>query len=337
MAIERYILPASLFFGGLVIGFIFEKVILKILGKIASKTNWQGDDIIINAFKGWIVFLFIILGTYLAIINFNLNEKLLELIKKILIVLAIFGGTMVVAKIATGFVNLYQEKIKDVLPKATLFSSLTRFFILLLGGIIILQSLGISISPILAGLGVGGLAVALALQDTLSNLFSGLQIIVSRQIKIGDYIRLETGEEGYVVDINWRNTTIREMKNNEIIIPNSKLSQSIIKNFHLPEKELVVVVEVGVSYESDLEKVEKVTIEVAREVLSSFGISSFDPFIRYHTFADFSINFNVILRARDFADQFLVKHEFIKKLQKRFKEENIEIPYPIRTVHLKQY
>ncbi len=336
MEIEKYILPFSLFAGGIVVGFIFEKIILKMLGKLASKTSWQGDDIIINAFKGWIVFLFIILGTYLAILNLNLNEKLLELIKKILMISAIFAGTMVVSKIATGFVNLYQERIKDVLPKATLFSSLTRFFILLLGGIIILQSLGISISPILAGLGVGGLAVALALQDTLSNLFSGLQIIVSRQIKTGDYIRLESGEEGYVVDINWRNTTIREIKNNQIIIPNSKLSQSIIKNFYLPEKELVVVVEVGVSYDSDLEKVEKVTIEVARDVLSNFGVNNFEPYIRYHTFADFSINFNVILRAREISEQFLVKHEFIKKLHKRYKEEQIEIPFPIRTVYMKK-
>lgn len=335
MEIEKYILPLSFLIGGILVGFIFEKIILKFLSKIASKTTWHGDDIIINSFKGWIVFLFIILGTYLSILNLNINEKILELIKKILLVLAIFCGTMVVSKIATGFVNLYQERIKDVLPKATLFSSLTRFFILLLGGIIILQSLGISISPIIAGLGVGGLAVALALQDTLSNLFSGIQIIVSRQIKTGDYIRLDSGEEGYVIDINWRNTTIREIKNNQIIIPNSKLSQSIIKNFYLPEKELVVIVEVGVSYESNLEKVEKVTVEVAKEVLSCFGVNNFEPYIRYHTFADSSVNFNVILRAKEFGDQFILKHEFIKKLHKRYKEEGIEIPFPIRTIYMK--
>ncbi|MGC8764449.1 MAG: mechanosensitive ion channel family protein [Brevinematia bacterium] len=244
---------------------------------------------------------------------------------------------MVLSKVLVGFVNSYQQKIKDVLPKATLFTTLTRFFVFLIGGIIILQSLGISISPILAGLGVGGLAVALALQDTLSNLFSGLQIILSRQIKTGDYIKLDSGEEGYVIDINWRNTTIREIKNNQIIIPNSKLSQAIIKNYNLPEKEIVVLVEVGVSYRSDLDKVEKVTIEVAKEVMKELdcGLSSFEPFIRYDTFSDSSINFNVILRAREFADQFLIKHEFIKRLHKRYIKEGIEIPFPIRTVYLK--
>ncbi len=336
MNLERFILPSAFILGGLVAGFLFEKLILKFLKKVASKTKWQGDDIILNAFSGWVWFLIFLIGIYLALINISINEKLLILLVKILVVLGIFSATMIVSKIAVGFVNLYQERIKDVLPKATLFSSLTKFFILLLGGVVILQTLGISISPILAGLGVGGLAVALALQDTLSNLFAGIQVIVARQIKIGDYIRLETGEEGYVIDINWKNTTIREIKNNQIIIPNSKLSMSIIKNYYLPQKELVVIVEIGVSYDSDLEKVEKITIEEAKKLMLDMGINDFEPYIRYHTFSDFSINFNVILRAKEFAEQFIVKHELIKRLHKRYQTEGIEIPFPIRTVYLKK-
>jgi len=161
---------------------------------------------------------------------------------------------------------------------------------------------------------------------------------LSRQVRAGDYIKLESGEEGYVTDITWRNTTIRMLANNIIVVPNSKLASIIVTNFCLHEKEMGVLVQVGVGYNSDLEEVERVTIEVAREVMTAIdgGVSEFEPFIRYHTFDDFSINFTVILRVREFVNQYLVKHEFVKRLHERYNREGIEIPFPIRTVYLNQ-
>lgn len=184
---------------------------------------------------------------------------------------------------------------------------------------------------------MGGLAVALALQDTLSNIFSGLQIIATRQIRQGDYIRLSGGEEGYVTDITWRNTLVRALANNLVLIPNSKLAGAIITNYQLPDTDMGVLVQVGVSYDSDLEKVERITVDVARALLRDVqgGVSGFEPFIRYHTFAEFSINFTVILRCQEYVDQYLVKHEFVKRLHSRYRDERIEIPFPIQTVHLK--
>jgi small-conductance mechanosensitive channel len=128
------------------------------------------------------------------------------------------------------------------------------------------------------------------------------------------------------------------LPNNTVIIPNSKLANSIITNYYMPEREMSTLVQVGVSYDSDLEKVEKVTIEVAKEVLAkiSGGTKTFEPFIRYHTFSDFSINFTVILRVNEFVGKYLVTHEFVKALHKRYKEEGIVIPYPIRTVYMEK-
>lgn len=330
------ILPLGFIVGGILFGILFQKILFGKLKKISLKTRWRWDEIVIKSLHGWIIFWFILAGIYGAILNLGLNQAILGLIKNVLLVLVILSVTMVLAKIATGFIGIYQEKVKDILPTPTLFSHLARVAIFLIGILVILHSLGISISPILAGLGIGGLAVALALQDTLSNLFSGLHIILSRQIKPGDYVRLDSGEEGYVVDITWRNTTIRELPNNLIVIPNTKLSQAIVKNYHLPEKDLAFLVQVGVSYDSDLEKVEKVTIEVAKEVMRevSGGVPEFEPFIRYHTFADFSINFTVVLRGKEFVDQYLIKHEFIKRLHRRYNEEGMVIPFPIQTVYL---
>ncbi len=130
-----------------------------------------------------------------------------------------------------------------------------------------LQSFGISVTPLLTALGVGGLAVALALQDTLSNLFAGINILLSKQTKVGDFIKLSTGEEGFVEDLNWRSTTIRQLANNMVVVPNQKIATSIITNYALPETECSMLVAVGVSYDSDLDHVEKITVAVAKEVL----------------------------------------------------------------------
>lgn len=336
MEITRLILPLTFIIGGFLIGVIFEKIILTKFKKITQKTKWQGTEIIINSLHRMTTFCFFIAGVYVAMHNLPIDEILFSALQKVLLVIIIFSVTLILAKLSVGFVRLYIIKTRITVP-STIFVNLTNLLIFLIGTLIILQTLGISITPIITALGVGGLAIALALQETLANLFSGLHIIIARKMKPGDYIKLDSGEEGYITDITWRDTTIRTLPNNIIIIPNSKLASTIITNYNLPEREIGVTVQVGVSYESDLEKVEKVTIEVAKEVLSELpdGVSEFEPFIRYHTFNDFSINFTVILRAKEFVNQYLLKHEFIKRLHKRYQKEGIEIPFPIRTVYMK--
>jgi small-conductance mechanosensitive channel len=124
-----------------------------------------------------------------------------------------------------------------------------------------------------------------------------------------------------------------------VIVPNGYLASSRVSNFNQPDKEQAILIQVGVSYDSDLERVQKVTVEVASDVMKSVsgGVANFEPFIRYHTFADFSINFTVILRGKEVIDQYLVTHEFIKRLHERYKDEGIEIPFPIRTVHVRMW
>ena len=213
----------------------------------------------------------------------------------------------------------------------------TKIVMIAVGGMLVLDNLGISLTPILTTLGIGSLAVAIALQDTLGNFFAGLYIKVDRPIEIGHYIRLQSGEEGYVERIGWRSTRILMLPNNMVVVPNNKLVQDNITNYHLPDRELAVTVAVSVAYGSDLEKVERVTQEVAQDVLRtvSGGVRDFEPVIRYHTFGQSSIDFTVVLRAREFADGVLLKHEFIKRLKVRYERDGIVIPSPIRTVYLK--
>ena len=176
------------------------------------------------------------------------------------------------------------------------------------------------------------------MQDTLANLFAGIHILLSRQVRPGDFIRLGSGQEGYVQDVTWRYTTIRQLANNLTIVPNTQLASAVTANFSLPDPQQAVALDVGVSYDSDLRKVELVTVEVGREVMQQVegGVPDFVPFIRYHSFGDSAVQFTVILRGREYESQYLIKHEFIKRLHRRYREEGIEIPYPIRTVRLER-
>ncbi|MDZ4662216.1 MAG: mechanosensitive ion channel family protein [Pseudomonadota bacterium] len=213
--------------------------------------------------------------------------------------------------------------------------AITRLTFLSTSVLVVLDTLGISITPILASLGIGSLAVALAMQDTLNNFFSGLYLLVDRPIRIGDFIKLEDGTEGFVRKVGWRSTQIEMITENLVVIPNSKVASSQLTNYDLPLKDTMVLVPLGVSYGCDLQKVERVTVEVADQILKQIpgGDSSFTPVIRYNSFADSSINFNVVLRAHHRTDQQLLIHEFIKALHVRFNSENIEIPFPQRVVH----
>jgi small-conductance mechanosensitive channel len=260
------------------------------------------------------------------------------LVGRTVFVVGALSVTLAAATIASQSVDVYGAMLAPALPVSSLTRNIAWALTAVLGLLVVLNGVGLSITPMLTALGVGGLAVALALQEPLANFFAGLFITLAGQIRVGDYVKLDSGQEGHVVDFSWRSTRLRMLANNLIVVPNAKLAQAIVVNHHLPSPDLAVLVEVGVDYASDLRHVERVVMEVGREVMTDVpgGVPTFEPFIRYHTFADSSINFTVILRAKEFVDQYLIKHEFVKRLHTRFNDEGIVIPFPIRTIVQRQ-
>ncbi|MBN1823390.1 MAG: mechanosensitive ion channel family protein [Endomicrobiales bacterium] len=319
-----------------VLGFYARKIVFHYLHKISKKTETRIDDILIRRSKRPILAIFIVMGLIAGSRIMPVNGALHGAVNKTAVAAMLIIVTYFVAVLLVDIVGEYGARVFSNVAVTSLAQKMIYLTVIALGALVVLSQLGISITPILTALGVGSLAVALALQDTLTNLFAGFHILASRQVRPGDYISLDSGQEGYVLNIGWRTTSIRQLPNNIVIIPNSKLSSSIVTNYWLPEKEMSVLVQVGVSYASNLKKVEEVTIDVAREVLkkTTGGTGTFEPFIRYHTFGDSSINFTVILRVNEFVDQYLVKHEFVKELQERYGKEGIEIPFPQRVVHM---
>jgi small-conductance mechanosensitive channel len=209
----------------------------------------------------------------------------------------------------------------------------------LVGALLLLHQFGVSVTPILTAFGVGGLAVALALQDTLANLFAGLYVSVAGQVRLGDYIKLNTGEEGYVTDISWRSTAIRALGNNLIIVPNAKLAQAVVTNYSLPERRMALGIPVGVSYASDPDQVERVLLEEAQNAMGAVPglLAEPAPSVRFIPgFGDSTLNFTLNCQVAEFVDQYLVQHELRKRILKRFQSEGIEMPYPTRTVYMRE-
>ncbi|MBA2480934.1 MAG: mechanosensitive ion channel family protein [Planctomycetes bacterium] len=326
--------PLCILGGGVVASFVIEKVVHARLLLWAERTTWPGDDVVVRASRGVPLVWLSLLSAYVAAGTAPISPEARDLIRGGVWLWVMLSATVFAARTLSGFFVLFASRLPGF-GSSSIFSYIITAFIYALGMLVILQTLGVSVTPILGALGVGGLAVALALQDTLSNLFAGIHIIISRHVRPGDYVRMDTGDEGQVADIGWRNTTVRSPMNNLVVVPNSKLAGAVVTNYSLPEKQLVMKIPIGVGYASDLAQVERVTLEVARAVLEGMPPSGpLEPAVRFHTFGDSSINAEVTLPVGDFSEQALIRHRFVMQLHERFRQEGIEIPYPVRTVHL---
>ncbi|HSC29280.1 MAG TPA: mechanosensitive ion channel family protein [Vicinamibacterales bacterium] len=277
---------------------------------------------------------FLLVGVWFSSGYWPLTAEARQLVTQAVFVVVAASVTLTTAAVASRSLEAYGTALTPGVGVSSLTLNVVWVLVATIGLLVILSGLGLSITPMLTFLGVGGLAVALAVQEPLANFFAGLAITLAGQIRVGDYVKLDSGHEGYVLDFSWRSTRLRMLANNLVVIPNSKLAQAIVVNHQLPSEDLAVLVDVGVDYGSDLRRVERVVVEVARGVMQEVtgGVAGFEPFIRYHTFGDSSIDFTVILRVREFVDQYLIKHEFIKRLHERFDREGIVIPFPIRTI-----
>jgi len=332
--VTTYLAPAAAALGGYALGLLVRRTGLKRLTGLAERTPWKWDDALVHALQGPLVVWFTLGGLYAALELLRLPAGAERILGQALLVAAILSVTWAATRFT---LRTLRESASDgALPSVSLIANVSAAGIWVLGALVVLERLGISITPIVTALGVGGLAVALALQDTLANLFAGLRVLAAGKIRSGDYIRLESGQEGYVQDISWAQTTLREMPNSLVIVPNVKLATAITVNFHLPSPDQGVTVPVSVARGSDLARVEQVALEVARGVQQEAegAVRDFEPLVRFQGYGESSVDFLVILRAARYDTRGVLIHELVRRLDARFREEKIEVPYPVRTVLL---
>ncbi|GBD11357.1 Small-conductance mechanosensitive channel [bacterium HR23] len=321
----------------LVVNFFLQRVV----SVFTRRTATTLDDRLVSAVRMPLVLFILVVGAYLALLHIDFLGPYQAPIRNATIVLVIFTIASLVNRVVGALVTWYGEEMAtrtktDIDEK--LLPILRRVAFAVVWGmalIIALDRLHINISPLVAGLGISGLAVALALQPTLSNFFAGTYILTDGSIRPGDFIQLDSGVMGEVKEIGWRTTKIQTPENNLVIIPNNKLADAVVTNYFHPTKEMNAVVSCGVSYESDLERVEKVALEVAERIQKSHpsAVPTWTPVFRFREFGDSNITFIVVLRAIDRGSTFALVHEFIKALHRRFAQEGIVINYPARTLY----
>jgi len=334
----EFVRPLLTFAITFLIAWVVRRLVFRALRAWTERTQSRAGLILLDGLRGATWIWALIIAAHLAVQTSDLPLWAEHNLPKALNVLWIASLTIMCMRMAGNLVRYYGDQVPGALPVTTLTETLAELGILIVGILLSLTALDFRITPILTALGVGGLAVALALQDTLSNLFSGFYVAVARQVRLGDYIKLNTGEEGYVSDIGWRSTTIRALANNFILVPNAKLAQAVVTNFYLPEKRMGVSVQVVVGYDSDPDRVEALLLDLAQKaVLEIPGMLAdpapnvaFDP-----GFMDSGLGYSVNYQVAEFAVQFAVRNELRRRILRRFREEKIEIPYPTRTVWLK--
>jgi small-conductance mechanosensitive channel len=193
--------------------------------------------------------------------------------------------------------------------------------------VLVSDALGISLAPALTALGVGTLAVALALQDTLANFFSGIYLLVDKPVRPGDFVRLEGGHEGHVDAIGWRSTQIKTMVGSWVIVPNATLSKAVVANFRTTNPRLLLEIRVDVAHGSDVPEVERALLEVARSALEIPGVLGDPaPYARFHPgFTDVSLAFTVYAKIDPFADSVLVGHDIRNRIAATLKKGGIAL------------
>jgi small-conductance mechanosensitive channel len=277
----------------------------------------------------------LVLGLFVAIEVVEMPRRLATQLHNILEAAIILSVTVTVAGVLSSLAAAAGERRALGMGMTGLVRTAVRGAILVIGGLVLLGSLGVQITPLLTALGVGGLAVALALQDTLSNLFAGVHLLADKPIRVGDYVKIADTIEGHVVDVGWRSTRVLMLANSVVIVPNKRVAESIIVNYDLPERRVALGIRLAVDYASDPDRIEALVVDEARRAAGEVAglLTEPGPSVKLIPgFGEYALEFTLGCHVASFVDQYEVQHELRKRILRRFRAEGIEIPYPIRMI-----
>ncbi len=321
-------------------------VALKVLGFLVGKTRTTLDDRILKVLGSYLPYISIVTSLWVSLEAVYPELIVIGNYKEfdvyVIVMTAIAG--LLLSSLANAILIWYgleirtdKRKVRDneVFPFVR---NVVRVSIVLIFAVFILQRLGFETGAIITGLGVGGLAVALALQDTLGNFFAGVHILVDKPFREDDYVKLENGIEGSVKQIGWRTTRLITPMNNEVIVPNSKLSSSILENFSTPNEQSGLYYAIGVDYKEDIDAVEKIITDALHKAAKAGELM--DPqsiWVRFDSFGDYSLNFKFGYNLKGYVHRFGVLKDVNRELFYSFKKNDISIPFPVRVVYNAPY
>lgn len=264
--------------------------------------------------------------TILNIIN-NLSKSVIFILVSVLIY-TLIDIFMVNITTKMGAKNSVAKNLQPIIRGTV------KIIFIAIASVYLLVIWGVQVGPLLAGLGIAGLALALALQPTLGNLFNGIALILDETFKVGDVVKLSTGEIGEVYRVGLRTTKIRTFDNEMFIIPNTKIADSMIQNFFQPDRTVRVGVEFGVEYGADPEYIKQITLDEINKI--TFTDKKQEARIMFTDMGDSSLNFKAMFWVDDISKRWPAHQEAITRIYRRLYKEGIGIPFPQRTVWLRE-
>ncbi len=333
--------PASVFFtvaiaALLLVGFVTGFILNRTLHHYAKKLKQTRGELVFALLEPLPIPLLLLAAIYIGLEILTLPHQYERIGSKLIVALLILILFYFPAKVVIIFLRRMGQREPHLEPITQPAAFLIRAVFALLAIIILLENPGISLTAIWTTLGVGSVAVALALQETLSNFFAGLSILADRPVSPGNYIKLDGGQEGFVVRVGWRSTVLRTLANNHVIVPNASLAKATITNFSVPEPRMSFGVIVSAAYGTDPARVEKVLLDIAQEAIRD-GLDGLlaapAPSVSLIPgFGQSSLDFSLNLQIRQFTDQYSVQSDLRKRILKRFEKEGIVMPFPTRTI-----
>ncbi len=320
------------------VAFLIQLLLARVVKRLTGKTKTSLDDLVVKAVSRPLLIFVLIHGVFLSLTSTTPLDSLQSYVNRAWLVSAVLVVLYAFRSVTNAIIHWYGSEVatgtqsrvgENLLPLVRRFINVS---LVILGALLIMDALEIEISPLLAGLGIGGLAVALALQPTLSNFFAGTYLVSGNVLRVGDFIEMEGGVRGYVAEVGWRSARIRTPYNNLMVVPNSRIADSILTNYSEPSMEMGMLVEAGVSYSSNLARVRDVVMEEASKLIEEMpeADKSNPPWFGFWNFGDSNVDFWVWLQAKDRGTSFALKTELMIRLHERFAKEGIEINYPMR-------
>jgi len=323
-----------------IIAFLAKLILKQVLKPLAKKTKTKIDDLIIKSLSSIIFYIVLLLGLKVGLQYLELRENIQTVFESVINTLLILAVSLLLLKIIGNFAQQWMKEWK-FRTKTTaderlipLFQKILKAIVIILAVIFVFNAWKINISPLLTTVGIAGLAIGLAVKDTLSNILGGLQLVLDKTFKVGDKVQLESGEMGTILDIGLRSTKLKTYDNEMIYIPNGYLANAKIKNFTHPDVSIRVNVNFGVVYGSDTEKVQKVVLEAVKKIENV--IEQPEPVVQFLKMSDSSLDFVARAWVKSYKEAYSTQLKMTDEIYNALNKANIGIPFPTRTVYTKK-
>jgi small-conductance mechanosensitive channel len=316
---------------------IFQFAVLKKLKTIAEKTKTDIDDTLISIVKSLKPHFYYLLSFYFAVYFINVSDLFKTILGNILLVFVVYQIS-IAFHILIDYIlvkSMGKKNQEDLGVKAAMenVSKFAKFIVWVLGLLLILSNLGVNITSLVAGLGVGGVAIAFALKSILADLFSSFAIYFDKPFKVGDSIQIGA-DRGTVMKIGIMTTRLKTPQGEELVVSNQELISSRIQNFKKMEERRADF-SFGITYETPIEKIKSIPNDVKQIIESIEGLR----FGRAHfnRFDDSALNFDVVyyVDSNDYDKYADAQQEINLKIMEKFEEKGIEMAYPTQTVFVK--